>query len=137
MLKVPISQFNIPSFENAKTTTKEPLKAISNDRHLSLRMIDIAKERHHDIKSLFSYELSQYNPLFDVDGTLKKEKSKCILTNELVKVLDDCSNSEMTNLISIILTGVTFMIDVMLHCWKIPWNKYVTTFKEFVTNLCS
>lgn len=89
------------------------------------------------MKILFSYELTQFNPLFDVDGCLKKEKSKCILTNELVKVLGDSRENELTNLIDINLSRVAFMVDVMLNCLKVPWNKSVKTFKEFISIFCS
>lgn len=59
-------------------------------------------------------ELGECSYFFNHDGSLRKQKSKSILIDELLEVLDKQESKEWKN-----LHEFSVMIDVMLHCRKI------------------
>lgn len=69
-------------------TSSEKKLAVAKQNQAAQRIIEIAKERKFDSSRLCSFELTQINPLFDEDGSLK-ESSEVDLVTELEKLAKD------------------------------------------------
>lgn len=88
----------------------------------------LAKARNYPLETLYSFELTRTNPLFEPDGSMKKA-DKSDLVGELEKFLkgdNECCDS---------LFNTTLIVDVMLKCRQIMW-KDLQTFGKFATAFC-
>ncbi|OXU30012.1 hypothetical protein TSAR_009479 [Trichomalopsis sarcophagae] len=108
--KVKLTTFKSSQQEN---TLLPKSLSIAKQNQMSQRIIDIAKELGYSLESLFSFELTEKNPLFNEDGSMKKEKSKSDLVTELETLSKDHNES----------------------C-NIKW-KNIKTFVDFATAFCN
>ena len=90
----------------------------------------MARERGYCMETLFSYELTMNNYLFDDDGLLKKDKNKSHLRHELEKILSE-EDYNMPD-----LRNVYVAVDVMMICRKLKW-KSMKFFKDFAEAFCT
>ncbi|KAJ8669425.1 hypothetical protein QAD02_000684 [Eretmocerus hayati] len=127
-----ISRFNLPNF-------KTPAKGDSNRQRKSkcLKEVkaahefsEIAKERKYDLHKLFSFKLTKEDILFNIDGTMKRNKSKSDLVKELERKFEMQIIQDIPDLIE-----STIIIDVMLQCRQMKW-KEMRTFGDFAAAFC-
>lgn len=80
---------------------------------------------------LSAIELGECSYFFNHDGSLRKQKSKSILIDALLEILDKQESKEWKN-----LHEFSIMIDIMLHCRKIRWRD-LHTFQDFANASCN
>lgn len=123
----PINKVNLPSFTPARKVVKNPVKETKLYGKEANHIVELARERGYSLELLFQYELINKNILFDQNGSMKTDKNKFALIDELRTPLTPPSPSHTlsSNESSLLI------IDVFSVCKELKW-KILKTFKDLL-----